>query len=203
MRRAYSLTPQRLPKQRVRLVRIRDLHAVDLHKNEVVQLFRLDAGVELRNDFTDRGCFTSARCAGDVDAGAGTSGDCGFEVFVDGGELFCPARERRRHRGDMKGCASGLEGGRRGVIRRENASTEWSEFKGLLDNNSGILSVQFRSSLGGAAYRLCVGVMNFCGVPLLFDVGVEAWWIFLLLLGVFGVSTSLVGSHYESKLGQP
>lgn len=68
MRRAYPLTPQRLPKQRVRLMRIRDLHTVDLHEDEVVQLLRLNAGVKLCNDFTDGGCFTRARCAGDVNA---------------------------------------------------------------------------------------------------------------------------------------
>lgn len=48
-----------------------------------------------------------------------------------------------------------------------------------------------------AAHRLCVGVMNFRGVRFGFEVGVEACWVFLLLLGVFGSSASLVGSHYR------
>jgi len=66
MRRAHSFTPQRLPEQRVRLVRIRNFHTVNLHEDEVVELLRLHAGVELRNDFTDGRCLARARCAGDV-----------------------------------------------------------------------------------------------------------------------------------------
>jgi len=40
----------------------------------------------------------------------------------------------------VKGCASDLKRGRCGVVRRENTSTQWSELKWFLDDDSGVLS---------------------------------------------------------------
>ena len=68
-------------------MRIGDFHPVDLHKDEIIQLLGLHTRVQLRNDLADCGCFARAGGPGDVDAGAGASGDGGFEVGVDGGKL--------------------------------------------------------------------------------------------------------------------
>lgn len=48
-------------------------------------------------------------------------------------------------------------------------------------------------------YRLCCGVVYFCGVRLDLELGVEACWVFRRLLGVFGSSPSLLSSHYRGQ----
>lgn len=50
---------------------------------------------------------------------------------------------------------------------------------------------------GRRLYRLCVGVMSFCGVRLTDLVGVETSASLRFFLGVFGTSSSSLGSHYS------
>ena len=107
---AYSITTQRFPEQRIRLMWIGYLHAIDLHKNEVIQFFCSDSSFKLRDHFADCGCFTRAWDAGDVDAGARTVGDGGFEMGVDGREGFFAARQRSRDCGDVETGSSDLKG---------------------------------------------------------------------------------------------
>ena len=66
---------------------IGDLHPVDFHENEIVQLFSLYARIQLRNNFADRGRFARTRRARDVNACAGAGRDGGFEVGVNGSEF--------------------------------------------------------------------------------------------------------------------
>ena len=89
---------------------IGDLHAIDLHKNEVIQFFRPDSGFQLRDHFTDGGCFARAGHTGDVDAGARTVGDGGFEMGVDGGEGLFAARQGGGDGGDVETGSSDLKG---------------------------------------------------------------------------------------------
>ncbi len=96
-------------------MRIGDFHAVDFYEYEVVELFCLDAGVQL-TDYLSDGCgFPGAWDARDIDAGACPGGDCGFEVGVDGGKFGRSAGESERNRRDVEGAASELE--RRGRVR--------------------------------------------------------------------------------------
>ena len=80
-----------------------NFHTIDLYEDEIIQLYTLDAGVELGDDLADRSCFASPRDTGYVDAGAGAGGDGGFEVLVDGGEFLCAAWKRCGDGGDVQG----------------------------------------------------------------------------------------------------
>ena len=99
----------------------------------------------------------------------------------------------------MEGCTGDLEGRGGGVVRGEDTGAEGSEFEWFFDNDSfdGISMIESRLKIEDfSPYRLCVGVVYFCGVRLGFELGVEADRVFRLLLGVFGSSASLLGSHY-------
>lgn len=50
-------------------MRIRHFHPVDLDEDEIVQLLCQDGCVQLRNDFSNRGCFARTWRPGDVDTG--------------------------------------------------------------------------------------------------------------------------------------
>lgn len=76
MRRAHSISFQSFPKQRIRLVRIRNLHAVDFHKYKVIQFVSHDGCVQLGNDFSDCCCLSSSGSARYIDTCSG--------AFVDG-----------------------------------------------------------------------------------------------------------------------
>ena len=81
----------------------------------------------------------------------------------------------------------------------ENTSAEGSEFEWFLDDDSFDRFSMVESPLRRkdfSPYRLCVGVVYFWGVRLGFELGVEAGRVFRRLLGVFGSSASLLGSHY-------
>lgn len=108
---AHPVSPQRLPQQRIRLVRIRHFHAIHLHKNEIIKILRHDGRVKLRDDFPHSSCFARSWRAGDVDAAAGAVGDGGFEMGVDGAEGFFAAGERGGDGGDVEAGAGDLEGG--------------------------------------------------------------------------------------------
>lgn len=137
MRRTYPLPLQCLPEQRIRLVRIRHFHPVDLDEDEIVKFVVLHTCVQLRDDFAHRGCFACAGGAGDIDTGAGASGDGGFEVGVDGCEFCGAAGEGGGNRGDVQGCAGELEGGGGGVVGGKDAGAEGGEFQGFLDYDAG------------------------------------------------------------------
>lgn len=106
---------------------IGDFHAVDLDEDEVVEFLRLNAGVQLCDDFAHGGCFAGAGGAADVDAGAGAGGDGGFEVGVDGAEFGGSAGKGGGDGGDMQVIAGELEGGGGCVMWREDAGCEGGE----------------------------------------------------------------------------
>lgn len=135
MRWADSFPPQCLPQERIRLVRVRDFHAVDLDEDKIVQLFRQNAGIELGDNLSYGRRFPRARRAGNVDAGAGSDRDGGFEMVVDSGEFGGTAGQRVGHGRDVKRGAGQLEGGGGTLTGREGASAERSEFQGLFHDD--------------------------------------------------------------------
>ena len=89
------------------------------------------------------------------------------------------------------------------MVRGEDTGAEGSEFEWFLDDDPfGRFSMIENLLRGGefSPYRLCFGVVYLCGVRLGFELGVEADMVFRLLLGVFGSSTSLLGSHCGNQL---
>lgn len=126
-----SFPSQCLPQERIRLMRVRDLHAVDLDKYEVVQFFRQNAGIKLRDNLSYGRRFARAGRTGNIDAGSCSGRDGGFEVSVDGGEFSVAAGQRVGHGRDVKGGAGDLEGGGGSLVGGENASAEGGEFEGL------------------------------------------------------------------------
>jgi len=79
------------PEQDVRVVGVRNLHAVDLDKYEVLQFVRRNGAFEARNYFANGGRLSRARRAGNVDAVTGAIGNGLFEVKIDFFELVLPA----------------------------------------------------------------------------------------------------------------
>lgn len=136
MARTYPTPAQRLPQQRIRLVRIRHFHPIHLHENEIVELLRHDGRVELRDYFPHGSGFARSRRAGDVDAAAGTVGDGGFEVRVDGAEGFFAAREGVGDGGDVKAAAGDLEGGGGHVAGGEDAGAKGGELEGFFNDDA-------------------------------------------------------------------
>jgi len=91
------------------------------------------------------------------------------------------------------------------VIWGEYAATERSELKGFFDDDAaprleweGMGQEEIEVRL----YRLCVGVTNFCGVRLTDLEGVKALVSLRFFFGVFGTSSSSLGSHCPSQLLQ-
>lgn len=103
----------------------------------------------------------------------------------------------------MEGCTGDLEGRGGGVVRGEDTGAEGGEFEWFLDDDSFDRFSMIENLLTTedfSPYRLCVGVVCFCGERLAFELGVEADRVFRLLLGVFGSSASLLGSHCRRQL---
>ena len=116
-------------------MRVRDFHTVDLDEDEILQFFRQNPGIKLPDDLSHRCRFARARRAGNVDAGAGSGRDGGFEVGVDGGKFGGAAGQRVGHGRDVKGGAGELEGGGGSMGGREMPSAQWGEFEGLFNDH--------------------------------------------------------------------
>lgn len=99
--RAGSLALEGLPQERVRLVRVCDLHAVDLDKDEVVELVRANGLLEPGDDLAHRRRLARPRRARDVDAVARAVRDGGLEVRVHERELPLSAGEACGNRRDV------------------------------------------------------------------------------------------------------
>ena len=74
-----------------------DFHAIDLDKDEIIELLGQNAGMELLDYFPDGGGLSCPRYAGDVDTGAGALGNGRFEVRVYCGELLLAAGKAIGH----------------------------------------------------------------------------------------------------------
>lgn len=129
-------------------MRVRDFHAVNLDEDKIVQFFRQYAGIELRDNLSYGCCFPRAGRAGDVDAGAGSGRDGGFEVGIDGGEFGGAAGKRVGDRRNVKSGAGELEGGGGSLVGREVASAEGGELEGLFYNDP-ILRSDWEWFVGG------------------------------------------------------
>ncbi len=136
LRGRHALALERLPEQRVGLVWVGDLHAVDLDEDEVVELVGAHGRVEVRDDLADGGGLAGARGAGDVDAGAGAVGDGGFEVGVDEAEFGFAAGEGGGDGGDVELGAGELVGGGVDVGGGEDAGGEGGEFEVFFDEEA-------------------------------------------------------------------
>ena len=83
------------------MVRVRDLHGVNLHEDEVIEFLCENGFVQLRDDFADRRSLAGPGDARDVDTGAVAIGDGLLEVRVDFSEFVLAARQGGRNGRDM------------------------------------------------------------------------------------------------------
>jgi len=83
MRGTNSISFQSFPQQRIRLVRISDFHAIDLHKYKVVQFVGHDRCIQLRNDLSYSGRLSGPRGARYIDASSSAFVDSSFQVGED------------------------------------------------------------------------------------------------------------------------
>lgn len=164
-------------------MRVRDFHAVDLDEDEIVQFFRQNAGIELRDNLSYGRRFARAGRAGNIDAGSCSGRDGGFEVRVDGGEFSVAAGQRVGHGRDVKGGAGDLEGGGGSLVGGENASAERGKFESLFYDDP-VLTLDWEWIIDGEGYTVCeLGLRIF---------GECVWPIWRLALRLVGISVSFL-----------
>jgi hypothetical protein len=83
-------------------MRICDFHPIDLNKDEVVQLLCYHGGIEVCDNFANRGCLSSTWRPGNVNASSGAISDGGVEAGIDGIEFNVSTGEGGRYARHMK-----------------------------------------------------------------------------------------------------
>ena len=117
MGRADSLPLNSLPQKRVGLMGVRDFHAIDLDKDEIVNLISFYGRIHLRYYFPHRSCLARAGGSRDVDTGTRAFSDCRLQVGKDKLKGLLPAWKRRGHMGRVKATPNTLVWRDAGFIR--------------------------------------------------------------------------------------